>query len=149
MSRLDDVAHEHVAVGVRRLEDDRRAVAAGKISAAARAVGIGHDQKLLFRIDRRAVEFEIEDAVQLGMDERAVGVVARGLRDIDGVAHPVDDVEIIGGEGGVEQRLRIARIRVDAQEEADRALQPFPARSRRKFSRRAGRWDRRRDRRRS
>ena len=125
MAGLVDVAHQHVAIGIRRLEHDRRTVAAGKIAAADRAIGIGHDQEFLLRIDRLALETEIDDAMRIRRDDLAVVVVASGLSDVDRIGHAVDDVEIIGGEGAVEQRLALARVRIDAAIEARRALQPF------------------------
>ncbi len=62
---LDDVAHHDVPVGVGGLEDDRRSVAAGKIAAAAGAVIVGDDDEELARVDRRAAEREVANAMRV------------------------------------------------------------------------------------
>ena len=105
MLGLDDIADQGVAIGVGRFEHDGRAVAARKIAAAGGAIIVGDDDELPFLVDRLALELKIEDATRVGLDELAVLVVTRGLGHIDAISDAVDDVEIIGGEGGVEQRL--------------------------------------------
>ena len=55
-------------------------------------------------------------------------VVAGGLGHINGVLDAVDHVEIIAGEGGTQQRLLVARRRIDPAEYRRRSLEPFPER---------------------
>ncbi|WP_168247733.1 hypothetical protein, partial [Mesorhizobium sp. M1D.F.Ca.ET.234.01.1.1] len=52
-----------------------------------------------------AVEFQIDDAVGTGMRHAALGIVFRRLRHVDPVGYALDDIEIVGREVGVDQRL--------------------------------------------
>ena len=91
-----DVAHQEVAVGIGTLEDDLVGADAGEAAAAAGAVVVGGDDELLRRIDRLAVEHQVDDAAIGVADVLALGAVFGGLGDIDLVGDAVDDVEIVG-----------------------------------------------------
>ena len=81
------------------------------MAAAAGAVIVGGDDERLALVDRLALETEIADAMGVWRDKRAVDIVARGLRHIDRVGDAVDDVEIIGGERRIDQRLLAVDVR--------------------------------------
>ena len=81
---------------------DLGAVDAGEIAAAAGAVIVGGDDEFRCRIDRLAIEHQVDDAAGAAVDQLALGIVFRaGLRDIDPVGDAVDHVEIVGREVGL------------------------------------------------
>ena len=120
---LDDVADNHVAVGVGGLEDDRRAIRPRKRPAAARAIVVGGHHEPLRRIDRCPVPRKVHDPAGRGIDHRTVLVEFRRLRQVDPVRHPIDHVEVVAGEVRVDQRL-ICPARRDLVEDPGRPFQP-------------------------
>ena len=99
---------------------------AREVAAAAGAVVVGGDDELLRRVDRLAVELQVDDAAaRPGSSSLALGVVLRRLGDVDLVGHAVDDVEIVGREVGLISGWS-ALPGVDLVEDAGRASPAIP-----------------------
>src|SRR5208282_1418408 len=71
---------------------------------------------------------QIANPARLRLDKHTRFVVAGGLSDVDGVLDAVDHIEIVAGEGWTEQRLLVARTRIDAAKDGRRPFEPFPER---------------------
>ena len=121
---FDDVADDDVAVGVGAFENDNVVVDIREVAAAAGAVVVGGDDELLGWVDRLAVMAEVLDAAGVWIDGFAFGVVFGGLAEVDLVGDAVDDIEIVGWESGVDERL-VAGVGGDLVELAGGHFEPF------------------------
>jgi hypothetical protein len=71
-----------------------------EVPAARRAVGIGHDEHMLVRVDRAAVGVNAGCGCGPGVSKHRspLGIGARRQADVDLVGQAVEPVEIVSGE---------------------------------------------------
>src|SRR4029453_3107234 len=76
---LDEPVLDDLLAGLGGLEDGARAVHAGEVPAAARAIVVGRDDELHRVAERLSLEAQIDDAARLGVRQPALRRVARRL----------------------------------------------------------------------
>ncbi len=102
------------------------AVAGAGELAAVGAVVVGRDEERGVRVNRLAVKGQVLDALGCRVDALAFAVVACRLGHINLIIDTVDYVEVVGTETvPVNQRLRLAVVRVNLVELPGGALQPL------------------------
>ncbi len=101
---IDDIADDHVAVGVGSDEDQFIGCDLRELATTTSTIIIRHDDEFLNWINRFSVKLQVGYAVRIFIDQLAVLVETNRLRQVDLVGHAIDDIVIVGRETVVQQR---------------------------------------------